>query len=151
VLARVAGEPWPHAGAAVALVACGAVGYGLSLRLYLRAQRVIGAARTGSVFAAAPFLGAVAAWGLGERTGGASTLAAGALCVLGIWLHLTETHGHEHTHDCMDHEHAHRHDDGHHDHRHDEMPRGEHSHPHRHEPMAHSHPHGPDVHHRHGH
>jgi drug/metabolite transporter (DMT)-like permease len=150
-LARAAGERWPAWGAVAALAATGAVGYGASLRLYLRAQRIVGAARTGSVFAAAPFVGAAVAWALGERAGGASTLAAGALCALGVWLHATESHEHAHTHEGLEHDHAHSHDDGHHDHVHEVPPRGEHSHAHRHEPTTHAHPHGPDAHHRHGH
>jgi drug/metabolite transporter (DMT)-like permease len=144
------GEPSP-AWTALALVACGAVGYGLSLRLYLRAQRVLGAARTGSVFAVAPFLGAALAWTLGERAGGTGTVAAGALCAFGVALHLTESHGHRHAHVPVEHEHPHRHDDGHHTHAHAVLPEGEHSHPHRHEPLEHAHPHGPDLHHRHEH
>ena len=56
----------PRADATLALVACGAVGYGASLRLYLLAQRRIGAARTGSIFAVAPFVGAVVAWLMGD-------------------------------------------------------------------------------------
>ncbi|HKB53460.1 MAG TPA: DMT family transporter, partial [Ramlibacter sp.] len=45
------GEPMPPAVRIAALLAIGASGYGLSLRLYLLAQRAFGAARTGSVFA----------------------------------------------------------------------------------------------------
>jgi drug/metabolite transporter (DMT)-like permease len=150
-IALALGERLPQWSDLAALVACGAVGYGVSLRLYLRAQRVLGAARTGSVFAIAPFLGAVIAWGLGERSGGLATLAAGALCAFGVALHLTESHAHAHSHEAIEHEHAHRHDDGHHTHTHDADPGGEHSHPHRHEPVAHVHPHGPDLHHRHHH
>ncbi|HEY8042304.1 MAG TPA: DMT family transporter [Polyangiaceae bacterium] len=154
-LARALGESWPAWEAAAALAACGAVGYGMSLRLYLRAQRVVGAARTGSVFAVAPFLGAATAWAMGERPGGLGTLGAGALCALGVWLHLTESHEHTHAHGAVEHEHAHRHDDGHHDHPHDPAhdvpPSGEHSHAHRHDPVTHGHPHAPDLHHRHGH
>jgi drug/metabolite transporter (DMT)-like permease len=150
-LALAFSERWPSWTAALGLAASGAVGYGVSLRLYLRAQRLVGAARTGSVFAAAPFVGAAFAWTLGEHAGGAATLAAGALCVVGLWLHGTESHGHEHTHEGLLHEHAHRHDDGHHDHTHDVLPVGEHSHAHRHDAVTHDHPHGPDAHHRHGH
>ncbi len=150
-LARAFGEPWPSWGAAAALAASGAVGYGVSLRLYLRAQRLVGAARTGSVFAAAPFVGAAVAWLLGERPGGASTLAAGGLCAIGLWLHATESHEHEHTHEALVHEHGHSHDDGHHRHTHDVPTRGEHSHAHRHDETTHAHSHGPDAHHRHGH
>ena len=68
LLAVLFGEPLPSAGAALALVAIGASGYGLSLRFYLLAQRAFGAARTGSVFAFAPFIGAAFAVALGDRS-----------------------------------------------------------------------------------
>ncbi|MDO9158339.1 MAG: DMT family transporter, partial [Burkholderiaceae bacterium] len=61
-------EPLPAELPMVMLLLIGASGYGLSLRFYLLAQRAFGAARTGSVFAFAPFIGAVAAFALGERT-----------------------------------------------------------------------------------
>jgi drug/metabolite transporter (DMT)-like permease len=151
VLGRAFGEPWPPLRATLALAACGAVGYGASLRLYLRAQRAIGAARTGSLFAAAPFVGAGLAWAMGERAAGVPTVVAGALCAVGVWLHLTETHEHAHAHSAVDHDHPHRHDDGHHAHRHDVYPEGQHSHPHRHELVTHAHSHGLDPDHRHRH
>jgi drug/metabolite transporter (DMT)-like permease len=151
VLAVAFGERWPAGGAMAALATCGALGYGASLALYLRAQREIGAARTGSIFAAAPFVGAALAWALGQRSAGPATLAAGVLFVAGVWLHLTEGHEHEHTHGAIEHDHAHSHGDPHHDHVHEVPPEGEHSHPHRHEATTHVHPHGLDVHHRHRH
>jgi drug/metabolite transporter (DMT)-like permease len=144
-------EPWPATSAAFGIAACGAAGFGASLWLYLRAQRGIGAARTSSIFAIAPFVGAAIAWAMGERAAGVSTWFAGALCALGLWLHLTEAHGHPHAHDALEHEHPHGHDEGHHVHHHDVYPDGEHSHCHRHEATVHSHPHGLDVHHRHRH
>ena len=58
------------------------------------------------------------AFGLGERSGSAWMLARAVLMVLGIVLHLAESHGHKHVHDAMEHEHAHRHDDAHHTHHH---------------------------------
>ena len=67
MLALVWREPLPSLAAALALVAVGAAGYGLSLRFYLLAQRAFGAARTGSVFAFAPFIGAALAVALGDR------------------------------------------------------------------------------------
>lgn len=144
-------EPWPSLGAALALLVIGATGYGLSLRLYLLAQRAFGAARTGSVFAFAPFIGAILAIALGER-GLSWGMAAGAgLMLAGVVVHLYESHEHEHVHEAITHEHAHRHDDGHHDHVHDPMPGGAHSHSHSHVPMSHSHPHVPDAHHSHRH
>lgn len=149
-LAWMLGEPWPSSTEAFLLVAVGATGYGLSLRLYLRAQRVLGAGRTASVFASAPFFGAALAWTLGEPASWSAWLG-GALMVVGLVLHLTESHGHAHVHEPIEHEHAHRHDDGHHDHRHEPMPVGEHSHVHRHEHVEHDHPHMPDLHHGHAH
>jgi drug/metabolite transporter (DMT)-like permease len=150
-LSRALGEGWPAGWAALALLACGAVGYGASLRLYLRAQRAVGAARTGTVFAAAPFIGATMAWAMGERAGGVATFAAAGLCALGVALQLTEQHAHGHTHEQVEHDHPHRHDDGHHDHVHEGAVPGEHSHAHRHERLTHEHPHGEDAHHRHEH
>ena len=150
-LALVAGESLPTAAAATGLFVVGATGYGLSLRLYLLAQRAFGAARTGSVFAFAPFIGAALAVALGDRSASWLLVAGGALMLAGVVLHLAESHGHTHQHDSLEHEHAHRHDDGHHGHTHDQMPKGAHSHLHRHERLRHSHPHMPDSHHRHRH
>jgi drug/metabolite transporter (DMT)-like permease len=83
-------EPWPDLEDAAVLLLCGAFGYGASLRLYLAAQAHIGAARTGSVFAVAPFVGAGLAWALGDRGAGVLTLAAAGLFALGIALHASE-------------------------------------------------------------
>jgi drug/metabolite transporter (DMT)-like permease len=144
-------DAWPELSSGAALVVCGASGYGLSLRLYLRAQRVLGAARTGSLFAFGPFVGAVIAAVSGDRAGGRLVAAAAACFLAGVWLHATERHGHPHRHAAEEHEHAHRHDDGHHTHVHDPPVVGWHSHPHIHEPLEHDHPHAVDVHHRHEH
>ena len=153
LMAVAFGEPLPSVVPALALLAVGATGYGLSLRFYLLAQRAFGAARTGSVFAFAPFVGALFAFALGERSGSAWMLAGAVLMAAGIVLHLAETHGHEHQHDETEHEHAHSHGDGHHAHTHPSasMPVGQHSHLHRHEPTRHVHAHVPDEHHTHRH
>jgi hypothetical protein len=150
-LALMAGEPMPKLTAALGLMAVGATGYGLSLRFYLLAQRAFGAARTGSVFAFAPFIGAALAFALGDRSASWGMAVGGGLMALGVAVHLAESHDHEHEHEALEHEHAHRHDDGHHEHHHAVMPEGEHSHRHRHEPMRHSHAHVPDAHHGHDH
>jgi drug/metabolite transporter (DMT)-like permease len=151
VIAVILAEPSPTVAQALALLAIGATGYGLSLRFYLLAQRAFGAARTGSVFAFAPFIGAALAVALGDRSA-SGLMAAGSLLMLaGVLLHLAESHGHAHEHGAIEHEHAHRHDDGHHDHAHEPMPAGEHSHEHRHAPTRHTHPHVPDAHHLHRH
>jgi len=151
LVALALAEPLPGLGAALALVLVGATGYGLSLRLYLLAQRAFGAGRTGSVYASAPFIGAAFAVALGERVAGWLMPLGGLLMLAGVLLHLMERHEHEHEHEALAHEHAHRHDDGHHNHTHDPMPPGEHSHPHRHEPLRHAHAHVPDIHHAHRH
>jgi drug/metabolite transporter (DMT)-like permease len=150
-LAIVSGETRPTPLAAAALLGIGATGYGASLQLYLLAQRTFGAARTGSVFAFAPFIGALFALLLGDRSASWGIAMGGALMLLGVLLHLMESHEHEHEHEALEHEHAHSHDDGHHDHRHDPMPVGPHSHLHRHDAGRHSHPHVPDAHHGHRH
>jgi drug/metabolite transporter (DMT)-like permease len=151
LVAVLAGEPIPPAGATLAILLAGAAGYGLSLQLYLRAQRTMGAARTASVFAASPFVGVLAALALGTPWPGSGFLVALALVAAGIALHAAESHRHAHRHATVEHEHAHRHDDGHHDHRHDQPPPGPHSHLHRHEPLEHEHDHGEDLHHLHVH
>ena len=141
----------PHLPQLLGLLVCGATGYGLSLRLYLLAQRRIGAGRTGSVFAVAPFVGALVAVLLGDKSFGFLTLLAALLFMAGLALHLTEKHRHVHFHDKLTHDHSHVHDDGHHGHHHESMLTGPHAHPHEHEAQAHEHPHGPDVHHEHRH
>ncbi|RZJ15902.1 MAG: DMT family transporter [Haliea sp.] len=151
LMAWLGGEPLPGLAAALALLAVGATGYGLSLRFYLLAQREFGAARTGSVFAFAPFIGALGAFALGDRSGSWLMALGGACMVGGVLLHLAERHAHGHAHEATEHEHAHTHDDGHHTHGHEVMPTGPHSHPHRHTPMTHAHPHVPDAHHQHRH
>ena len=151
VVALVARETFAGWGSALALLAIGASGYGLSLRLYLLAQRAFGAARTGSVFAFAPFIGALVAIILGDRSMSWGMATGGLLMLAGVALHLAESHSHEHQHGLLEHEHAHTHDDAHHHHLHDPMPQGGHSHRHVHQPLRHAHPHVPDVHHGHRH
>jgi len=144
-------EPLPGAGQAAALLLAGATGYGVSLRLYLLAQRRVGAARTASVFALAPFAGAALGW-LVQRPALSWELGVSALLfAAGVALHLSERHHHRHLHEAVEHEHPHRHDDGHHDHLHAESVTGEHSHAHRHAALEHAHEHAPDVHHGHAH
>ena len=151
LIAMAFAEPLPTLRAALALMLIGATGYGLSLRFYLLAQRAFGSARTGSVFAFAPFIGAALAFTLGERSASLA-IAAGALLMLcGVLLHLAETHAHEHEHEPLQHEHAHNHSDGHHNHTHNPLPDGDHSHAHDHEPLGHVHAHVPDAHHGHRH
>jgi drug/metabolite transporter (DMT)-like permease len=149
-LSQAANLPAPGVVAWAGLV--GLLGYGVSLICFILALRHLGTARTGAYFSTAPFVGAVLSIGLfGDPVTPWLAVAAG-LMALGVWLHLTEDHTHEHAHDVLEHEHAHVHD-AHHQHRHGPGdPAGEpHTHRHRHRPMVHAHAHAPDLHHRHGH
>jgi len=151
-LAWALGTPLPAATGWIAAGLLGFLGYGVSLVLFIVALRNLGTARTGAYFSVAPFFGAALAVAmLGERPGTAFWIAAG-LMALGVWLHLSERHEHEHAHEALEHAHEHVHD-AHHRHAHD-FPwdgREPHVHPHRHDPLVHSHPHYPDLHHRHTH
>jgi drug/metabolite transporter (DMT)-like permease len=144
-------ESWPPWSMIAGLLACGALGYGAGLQLYTLSQRHLGAARTASVFALAPFVGALVAFLLGDRRGVGSFVIAAGLFGVGAWLHVSERHHHPHVHAPLEHDHAHRHDDGHHDHVHDVYPAWEHGHRHHHTELEHVHEHGEDVHHRHAH
>ena len=151
-LALALGAKLPAASSLMATGVVGFFGYGVSLTLFVLALRHIGTARTGAYFSVAPFVGAaISILFLGD-TLTIGFIAAAVLMALGVWLHLTERHGHEHHHEPMEHDHLHQHDD-HHQHVHSasDLPGEPHSHAHRHEPMIHSHPHYPDIHHRHRH
>ena len=151
-LALAVGTPIPAVQTGLWAGLLGFAGYGVSLALFVVALRHLGTARTGAYFSVAPFVGAALALGLfGERPAPAFWAAA-ALMALGVWLHLTEHHAHEHAHEALEHEHEHAHD-AHHRHAHVADWNGSepHVHAHRHEPMMHAHPHYPDLHHRHPH
>jgi drug/metabolite transporter (DMT)-like permease len=130
----------------------GFCGYGLSFVFFVLALRHLGTARTGAYFSVAPFVGAIASLILLGDVPTAAFWIAGLLMGVGIWLHVTERHGHRHTHVPDKHAHQHTHDE-HHRHEHDFAWDGEepHVHPHRHQPLTHNHPHFPDIHHRHTH
>ncbi|MCB1906314.1 MAG: EamA family transporter [Rhodocyclaceae bacterium] len=151
-LARALGEPLPGGSLAGAVMAVGLLGYGVSLVLFVRALRELGAARTGAYFSTAPFMGAaLSIVMLGEPTPPQFWVAT-VLMGVGVWLHLTERHDHEHLHEPLTHEHMHVHD-AHHRHEHD-FPwdgREPHRHVHTHQALHHAHPHFPDLHHRHRH
>lgn len=151
-LAFLLGAALPPAWSIAAAMGVGLLAYGVSLVLFIVALRQVGTARAGAYFSVAPFFGAIVALALGEPVT-IPLLVAAALMALGVWLHLSERHEHEHTHAPMTHDHWHRHDDGHHGHTHAEpvAPGTWHRHRHTHEAITHAHPHFPDAHHRHDH
>lgn len=149
-LGQLLGERLPGAGALAGTLVTGFLGYGVSIVLHMLAIRHLGAARQGTLFASAPFVGALAAIPiLGERLS-ALQAAAGALMAAGVAIVLRARHAHLHAHEPLEHEHLHVHDE-HHAHAHDGPVAEPHSHPHVHAPLLHDHPHTPDAHHRHGH
>jgi len=129
----------------------GFVSYGLSIFLYIAAQRELGAARTSIYYAAAPFIGVLISWIVLRDPITGSFLIALAIMLTGTYFAITENHRHKHIHTEETHEHRHRHDDGHHNHSHDDGFSGEHSHEHTHEALEHTHSHTPELHHRHRH
>jgi drug/metabolite transporter (DMT)-like permease len=149
-LATALGAAAPSALVVLAAATVGFFGIGVSLVMFILGLRHLGTARTGAYFSAAPFIGAVASLFLFSEDLTVRLVVGGGLMALGVWLHLTERHDHEHVHDALEHEHVHVHDE-HHQHVHDGPTTEPHSHWHRHEPMRHKHPHFPDLHHRHGH
>ncbi|MHB8727888.1 MAG: DMT family transporter [Sulfuricaulis sp.] len=151
-VALALGYSLPDGASIAAAGVLGALGYGVSLVLFVLALRHLGSARTGAYFSTAPFIGVALSLVLLGETPGPLFWAAAGLMALGVWLHLTERHEHEHEHAPLAHEHRHGHD-AHHRHTHDFPWDGTepHTHFHRHAPLLHSHPHYPDIHHRHGH
>ncbi len=139
---------WPSIAGAMLV---GLLAYGVSLTLFVVALRQLGTARTGAYFSVAPFFGALLGLAGGEPLT-PTLIASGALMALGVWLHLTERHGHEHEHVVGAHLHEHVHDE-HHQHIHDETATSDapHTHWHEHAPLRHAHAHYPDAHHRHRH
>jgi drug/metabolite transporter (DMT)-like permease len=151
-IAFLAGVSWPSILQAASAGILGFFCYGISLVMFVRALRDLGAARTGAYFSIAPFFGAALSVVLLNEPVSTRLIAAGLLMAFGLWLHLSEVHNHEHHHPFVEHSHNHVHDD-HHNHVHDSesLPLGPHTHEHRHEPLSHSHPHFPDLHHDHSH
>lgn len=154
-LAFILGAQVPSTASALGAGIVGFLSYGASLALFVVALRDLGTARTGAYFSVAPFFGAVLSLWLLHEPVTAALLVAGGLMGIGVYLHLTEHHSHEHLHEPVTHEHEHVHGDGdtHHDHLHEPpvAPGTRHVHTHDHGELRHSHAHYPDAHHRHLH
>ncbi|MFO0560685.1 MAG: DMT family transporter [Polyangiales bacterium] len=152
-VALATGARWPEKSLIVRALSLGFASYGLSLLLFVLALRHLGAARTGSWFSLAPFVGALGAVLYLHEPITAAFALASLLMGAGLALHAIEKHEHEHEHDEETHEHGHHHDDGHHEHSHEPnviVSEG-HSHRHTHRRIVHKHRHFPDTHHRHAH
>lgn len=139
VTAKILGEALPRIEYAAMAMALGFAAYGLSIFLYIKAQRDLGAAKTSAYYSAAPFIGTFLAFVVnGERLTAAYLLGllfmiAGTVLAAADTLIYSHKHAHmhliTHTHDGTTHthkvihEHSHRHicqTHGHnHNHRHD--------------------------------
>ncbi|MEP7246996.1 MAG: EamA family transporter [Gammaproteobacteria bacterium] len=152
LIALSLGARWPASGVVAAALLIGALGYGVSLVLFVVGLRDLGAARTSAYFSIAPFVGALGGLIWLHEPVTIRLMIAGSLMALGVWLHLTEKHEHSHDHPVLQHDHEHVHD-AHHQHVHDVRvaPGTRHRHVHRHDPLSHSHHHTPDAHHPHDH
>lgn len=149
-IAFAGGASVPPIAVTVFAATLGFFGIGVSLVMFIFGLRYLGTARTGAYYSLAPFIGALLAIVVLSEPVTVTLGLAGLLMGLGLWLHLSERHSHEHLHDALDHEHSHVHDD-HHQHVHDGPVVEPHSHWHSHWPMRHAHVHYPDLHHQHRH
>lgn len=151
VLALLLGTGFPALKFVLGALLLGAVSYGLSIALFVRAMRALGAARTSTLFGTAPFAGMMLSFLIFREGPQLIFLAALAIMIAGAFALLSERHAHYHVHEMVIHEHAHNHLDEHHEHGHGNEEAAEHAHVHQHAATAHEHRHTPDLHHRHSH
>ena len=95
-------ESMPGTGYAVVALLLGFVSYGLSIFLYVRAQRVLGAAKTSAYYAVAPFVGAFLSFVFLKEQLSWKYLTALAVMIAGSALVVVDTlirqHAHQHVH-----------------------------------------------------
>ncbi len=102
VIALMIGESVPGLPYALSAMLLGFVAYGLSIFFYVRAQNIIGAAKTSAYYAAAPFIGVILSFVLlDEKISGTYILAlsvmiVGTVLVVMDTLILSHTHKHAH-------------------------------------------------------
>lgn len=129
----------------------GFVAYGLSIYLYIIAQRELGAARTSAYYAVAPFIGVLLSIIIFRQQITILFIIALVIMIIGAFFAGAERHRHIHIHEEINHDHRHNHSDNHHTHIHNYKVESEHSHVHIHEKTEHIHKHTPDMHHSHSH
>jgi drug/metabolite transporter (DMT)-like permease len=132
----------------LAALLIGALGYGLSITMWITGARLVGAARGQVIFALAPFIGALLAWPINGDRLTVRTLAAFVVFLVGVLVVATSHHAHRHRHTVMAHSHPIDPADPHHAPAVIEVLSGT---QHRHLDFEHEHEHLPDIHHRHTH
>lgn len=86
VIALVTGESLPGLMGILGAMALGFVAYGLSIALYIYAQRELGAARTSSYYAVAPFVGVALSLVIFAEIPPVSFLVALLVMIAGTWV-----------------------------------------------------------------
>ncbi|MBR7137264.1 MAG: DMT family transporter, partial [Clostridia bacterium] len=92
-LAFAVGEQLPSLGYILCALALGFVAYGLSIYCYIYAQRDLGAAKTSTYYAVAPFVGAALSFLLFWNLPTLSFLVAATIMALGTYLATVDTAG----------------------------------------------------------
>lgn len=123
IIALIIGEKIPDMKYILGAMILGYVSYGLSIFMYIRAQRDLGAAKTSAYYAVAPFVGAFLAFVInGERLtlmffAGLVLMLTGSAFVVYDTLYKHHIHGHTHTivhtHNGITHTHVITHEHGH--------------------------------------
>lgn len=98
LIAVLTGEALPEARYIALAMLLGFVAYGLSIFLYIRAQRSLGAAKTSAYYAVAPFVGAFLSFALVREALTWVYLAALLIMALGTGLVVVDTLLQQHTH-----------------------------------------------------
>nr|WP_288642650.1 DMT family transporter [uncultured Anaerobutyricum sp.] len=123
VVASAVGESLPSARYIILAMLLGFIAYGLSIFLYIRAQRDLGAAKTSAYYAVAPFIGTFLAFVINGEQLSVAYLVGLFFMIIGTLFVVTDTlvknHSHlhthliTHTHDGSTHTHVITHEHGH--------------------------------------
>lgn len=102
VIALILGESFPGLKFVLPAMALGFVAYGLSIFAYIRAQKILGAAKTSAYYATAPFIGALLSFVLLHEALAAGYVVALLVMTVGtafvVYDTLVHSHSHEHAH-----------------------------------------------------
>ena len=102
VVASVVGESLPSVKYIILAMLLGFVAYGLSIFLYIRAQRDLGAAKTSAYYAVAPFIGTFLAFVINREQLSVAYLVGLFFMIIGTLFVVADTlvknHSHLHTH-----------------------------------------------------
>lgn len=138
----------PGLGSVAGALAIGAVGYGMSITMWITGARLLGAARGQAIFALAPFIGVLLARPINGDQVTPNMVVAFAVSLVGVLVVATSHHRHRHAHQLVEHSHPIDPTDPHHQPGTIVVVSGA---AHRHLPLTHEHEHLPDIHHRHEH